>query len=201
MVGRKKVWGTLSAGEDLPTRDDIDLMAKRWDGDSAKTCVKSLLKQRERRQMAVGAPKPALSIIAGLLFIGALATVPWVWGKNAFTVWMLFFVPLLAGGAGAALRPLIDRQRGVYGTTPAILTAIVFGFVAGGIAGVLFVTAQQTAAPNVSDGVGLSDYARRSIPYALGVGFVAGLTADAIFGKLLGLDVVRTSGIAPPVKM
>jgi hypothetical protein len=41
----------------------------------------------------------------------------------------------------------------------------------------------------------LGPYARRSIPFAVGVGFVAGLTADAVFGKLLGLDVVRMSGI------
>jgi cell shape-determining protein MreD len=29
----------------------------------------------------------------------------------------------------------------------------------------------------------------------LGVGFIAGLTADAVFAKLLGLEVVKTSGI------
>jgi hypothetical protein len=30
-------------------------------------------------------------------------------------------------------------------------------------------------------------YARHAVPFAVGVGFVAGLTADAVFGKLLGL--------------
>jgi cell shape-determining protein MreD len=39
-------------------------------------------------------------------------------------------------------------------------------------------------------------YAQRSIPFAVGVGFVAGLTSDVVFGKPLGLDVVRASGIA-----
>ena len=196
--GAAQVWDTFSAGEDLPTRDEIDLMARPWDGQSSAMTVKALLAQRERRQIIAGAPKPLISILAGLLFLLALAIVPWVWGQNSFTVWMLFFVPLLAGGAGAALRPMIDRQRGIYGAAPAVLTTIILGLVAGGIAGVLFVTAQQTASPQVTDGAELVQYARRSIPYALGVGFVAGLTADSVLGKLLGLDVIRTTDISTP---
>ena len=196
--GAAKVWESLSAGEDLPTRDEIDLMARRWADDSAAACVKALLTQRDRRQFAEGMPRPALSILAGLLFLVALAIVPWVWGENAFTVWMLFLVPLVAGGAGDAIRPMVDRQRGIHAAAPAVLATIVLGLVAGGIAGVLFVTAQLTADPNLTASSAL--YARRSIPFALGVGFVAGLTSDAVFGKLLGLDVVRVTGIgtAPP---
>jgi hypothetical protein len=193
--GAAKVWETLSAGEDLPTRDEIDFMARRWADDSAAAGVKALFSQRERRQIIAGTPKPAFAIFAGLLFLLALAIVPWVWGKNAFAVWMLFFVPLLSGGAGAAIRPMVDRQRGIYGTAPAVLTTIIVGLVAGGIAGVLFVTAQQTANPEVTDPSKLLQYASRSIPYALAVGFVAGLTADAVLGRLLGLDVVRTTGV------
>jgi len=196
--GSAKVWESLSAGEDLPTRDEIDLMARRWADDSAAACIKALFNQRDRRQFAEGIPRPAMSILAGLLFLVALAIVPWVWGKNAFAVWMLFLVPLLAGGAGAAIRPMVDRQRGIYTTAATALATIVLGLVAGGIAGVLFVTAQLTADPNLT--ADSSIYASRSIPFALGVGFVAGLTSDAVFGKLLGLDVVRTTGIgtAPP---
>ena len=191
--GAAKVWESLSAGEDLPTRDEINLMAKRWDEDSASDCVKALFAQIERRKYIQGTPKPSLSIFAGLLFLAALAIVPWVWGQNAFAVWMLFFVPLLAGGAGAAIRPMVDRQRGVYSTAPTMWVIIVLGLVAGGIAGVLFITAQLTADPNLS--VNSTAYATRSIPFALGVGFIAGLTSDVVFGKLLGLDVLHTRGI------
>ena len=37
-----------------------------------------------------------------------------------------------------------------------------------------------------------------NIPFAVAVGFVAGLTSDAVFSKLLGLDVIRTTGVGNP---
>lgn len=191
-----RVWESLSAGEDLPTRDEIDLMARYWNADSAAACIDALFAQRERRAYAIGTPSPALAVLAGLLFLLALAIVPWMWGRNALAVWMLFIVPVIAGGAGAAIRPMVDRQRGSSGATPAVLATVVLGLVAGGIAGVLFVTAQLTADPNLTAGVELIPYARRSIPFALGVGFISGLSSDAVFGKLLGHDAVRLTGLA-----
>ena len=92
-----KVWHTLSAGEDLPNRNEIDLMARPWGDDSAAACVQGLFAQQARRQSAEGAPNPALSILGAILFLAALAIVPWVWGQNAFVVWMLFLAPLLSG--------------------------------------------------------------------------------------------------------
>lgn len=192
--GTAKVWESLSAGEDLPSREEIDLMARGWNDGSAAACVKALADQRIRRQNIEGAPKPIFPIVAAILFLIALAIVPWMWGQNKISVWMLFLVPLLAGGSGAAIRPMVDRQRNSNVATPAILVAIVLGLVAGGVAGVLFVTAQLSANPNLTDNA--ADYASRSIPFALGVGFIAGLTSEVVFGKLLGLDVVRASGIS-----
>jgi hypothetical protein len=190
-----KVWETLSAGEDLPNRDEINLMARPWGADSAAACVNALFEQHKRRRSVEGAPRPILSVLAALLFLPALAILPWVWGLNVFDVWMLFIAPLLAGGAGAAIRPVVDRARGVTGTAPAVLATVVLGLVAGGIAGVLFVTAQLTADPQLAGAADLAQYARRSIPFAVGVGFIAGLTSDAVFAKLLGLDVVHASGV------
>jgi hypothetical protein len=57
------------------------------------------------------------------------------------------------------------------------------------------VTAQLTADPNLVESADFAPYARRSIPYAVGIGFIAGLTADALLGKSLGMDVIRTSGV------
>ena len=200
-----KVWETLSAGEDLPNRNEIDLMARPWSADSAVPCVKALFDQQERRRLASGAPRPILSIFAGLLFLAALSIVPWIWGRNAYQVWMLFLAPLLAGGAGAAIRPMIDRQRSAPTLPSMMLATVILGLVAGGIAGVLFVTAQLTADPNLITGNEetldkVIAYAQRSIPFAVGIGLVAGLTSDAVFGKLLGLDIIRPGGISvsPP---
>ena len=108
---------------------------------------------------------------------------------------MLFAAPLLAGGAGAAIRPVVDRLRGAQGVAPAVLATVVTGLVAGGIAGVLFVTAQLTGDPQLTTPKLIAAYAEHSIPYAVGVGFVAGFTADMVFAKLLKLDVIRTEGV------
>jgi hypothetical protein len=189
------VWETLSAGEDLPTRDEIDLMARPWSEGSAAECVKALLAQHSRRRSSDTAPRPLLSFLAAVLFLAALAIVPWVWGQNAFAVWMLFLAPLLAGGAGGAIRPLIDHARRTSVVAPAVLGTVVLGLIAGGIAGVLFVTAQLTAQPELAVTGDVAKYAQRSIPFAVAVGFGAGFTSDAVFGKLLGLDVVRVTGI------
>ncbi len=186
-----KVWETLSAGEDLPTREEINLMTRPWSSGAASACVDTLFAQHERRWAAQNAPQPILSIVAALLFLLALAIVPWMWGQGALTVWMLFLAPLLAGGAGAAIRPVIDRTR----SARAVFATVILGLIAGGIAGVLFVTAQLSGNPAIGDLSQIADYARRSIPFAIGVGFVAGLTSDAVFGKLLAMDVVRSSGI------
>jgi hypothetical protein len=190
-----KVWETLSPGEDLPVREEITLMAQPWTATSAPACVSTLLAQRQRKQLGAGAPRPAFAILAGVLFLIALAIIPWVWGKNSFAVWMLFMAPLLAGGAGSALRPMVDRLRGTPGVTQAVLATLVLGLVAGGIAGILFVTAQMTGNPELTTS-GLEEYASRTIPYAVGIGLIAGLTSDAVFNKLLGLEVLRTTGIA-----
>jgi hypothetical protein len=192
-----KVWNTLSAGEDAPIRQEIDLMALPWVDGHGIACVEALFAQHNRRRSTEGAPSPILLIAAGLLFLAAVAVVPWVWGQNALQVWMLFLAPMLAGGAGAAIRSVFDRLRGTEDVAPAILATLVLGLVAGGIAGLLFITAQLTAEPHLADSQQtVVPYALRTIPYAVTVGFIAGLTMEGVFGRLLGLDVVRTSGIS-----
>ena len=191
----KAVWDSLSVGEDSPNRDEHSLMTQPWKKDSAEQCIKALLAQYQRRKAAAGAPpKPIFSVLATILFLAALAIVPMVWGRNQYEVWMLFLAPVLAGAAGSAIRPVVDRARGKETIALAALPAIAIGLLAGGVAGVLFVTAQLTGNPELANGK-VAEYASRSIPYALGAGFIAGLTADAVFGKLLGVDVVKTSGL------
>jgi hypothetical protein len=54
----EQVWTTLSAGEDLPNRDEIDLMARPWADGSSAACVRSLFAQHERRRYTEGMPRP-----------------------------------------------------------------------------------------------------------------------------------------------
>jgi hypothetical protein len=188
-----KVWTTLSAGEDLPNRNEIELMAKPWNTDSARACVDALLAQHARRAVLTGAPSTRTMLLIAVLFAAALALLPLVWGGNDFKVWMLFLAPLLAGAAGAPMRQIVVR------TQPAspLVVSLIIGLVAGGIATVLFVTAQLTADPALATGANAADYARRTIPWAVAVGFIAGFTSDAVFGKLVSQDVLQVSGVRP----
>lgn len=189
-----QVWSTLSPGDDLPTRDEINAMADRWTTGSAATLADALFAQVTRRRTAAEAKRsPALAVWAGVLFILALAIVPMLWGQNSFAAWMLFLAPLLAGGAGSAIRATLDRAKGTAGITPSLLGIVVLGMIAGGISTLLFVMAQMNA--STSGTLDLLHYSQRSILFAVGIGFVAGLTSDAVFAKLVGLDVVRTEGI------
>lgn len=194
--GAAKVRTMLSPGESLATRDEINLMARPWTGGSAVACVDALVDQIDRRLLAGGPPAWLYPVLAAGLFLAALAIVPSVWGGNSPAVWALFLAPLLAGGAGAAIRVMMDRLRGARGAMPAVIAMVTLGMVAGGMAGLLFVTAQLTASPAVAEEANLLRYAQRSLPYAVGVGFAAGLAFDTLFGRLMQLEVLRLGGSA-----
>jgi drug/metabolite transporter (DMT)-like permease len=154
----------------------------------------SLFAQITRRRVAAQEKtSPALAIAAGILFVVALGIVPLLWGQNSLAAWMLFLAPLLAGGAGSAIRATMDRAKGTAGISQTVLGIVVLGMIAGGISTLLFVMAQLSANPTGAPE--LLNYSRRSILFAVGIGFVAGLTSDAVFAKLVGLDVVRTEGV------
>ena len=56
------------------------------------------------------------------------------WGEKG-KVWEASLLSLAGrspGGAGAAIRPVVDRLRGTQGVAPAILATVVLGLVAGG---------------------------------------------------------------------
>ncbi len=54
--GAAQVWATLSAGEDLSSRDEIDTMAKAWRDTSSAICVDVLFAQIKCRGRDVAAP-------------------------------------------------------------------------------------------------------------------------------------------------
>ena len=168
-------------------------MAQPWGGASARDNIRSLFEQLDRRTVGQRTLEPVWPVAAGLLFLAALAIVPFVWRADSLAVWMLFFVPVLAGASGAIIRAMVDVVRRDLTGAGANLTTVVLGLVAGGVSGVLFVTAQLTSAPDVVNES--AAYAQRSIPFAFGVGFIAGLTSLRVLRGLLGLDVAHTTGV------
>ena len=67
-----------------------------------------------------------------------------------------------------------------------------------GVSGLLFISAQLSAMPSDSGEVMAKlqqAQASRLVPFALAIGFIAGLTLDAVFRKLTGIDVVRTEAV------
>lgn len=217
-----KVWQSLSVERDLATREEIALMARpNWTDDSASELVAALLRQHrtlleQERQDLLERLRHGRAIkwhaaISAALFVAALAVVPLTWGRDGLSrellFWALFFCPVLGGVSGATMRLVFDSREGTLPlTTQSALTTAALGLVAGGIAGLLFITAQMAGIPSALEGevqktvveALKQDQARNLVPFALGIGFLAGLTLDAVFRRLIKSNVLRTEGVAGP---
>jgi hypothetical protein len=206
-----KVWEALRPGMDLPTADEISLMARPgWSDDQAVECVKTLKNQiarkaelekqrrieEQRRETRVGL-HASFALLLFLLAVICVA-VAWSWPlKYIFAVWLLFLSPLLAGVAGSTIRLVFDLRQGTEPlSSQSAVTTAALGLIAGGVAGLLFITAQVTTATPAANGQIVStEQARRLVPFDVLIGFVAGLTLDAVFRKLIASDVVEVSSI------
>ena len=201
-----KIWGTLTPGRDLPTADEISLMARPdWSVELAADYVKALRDQLTRqrdelRHRATEELRAETSITrhaawALVLFLLAVLCVPLAWGQELslnIAIWLLFLSPLLAGVAGSTIRLVFDLRQGVVPLSrQSALTTAALGLVAGGVAGLLFITAQITT---VGEAVS-SRQASRLVPFGVIVGFIAGLTLDAVFRKLIATDVIEVSAV------
>jgi len=96
----------------------------------------------------------------------------------------LIAAPVLVAPCGAIIRNTLDEGRRWWRTA-------VLGMVAGAVAGLLFVAAQLATTPDVLDGPA----ARRLLLFVLPVGFIAGLTFDAVYRKLRTQDVADTTAL------
>ncbi len=207
----RKVWRSLSNDRDLVSPEDIAFMARsQWTSDSAKECVQILLRQRDRLrdeeqkrrsdELRASGAVTRQAIIGMILFLVALSSVPVAWAEQWIEyrglLWLLFFSPLLGGVSGATIRMVFDWRQGAISYTPqsAWITSAL-GLIAGGVSGLLFISAQLTALPSEAGELMAKvqeAQASRLVPFALTIGFVAGLTLDAVLRKLSGLDVVRS---------
>ena len=71
----------------------------------------------------------------------------------------------------------------------------VLGGAAGLITGLLYIASQLVGAPDVL-GTSQPDSVRRLLFFVLPIGFVAGLTFDAVYSKLRGKDVSQADTLA-----
>ena len=205
-----KVWGALRPGPDLPSADDVSLMARPgWGDDRAADCVATLKAQitrkvEEERQRRIDERRRETwvtwqALFALLVFAAAVVSVPvaWAWPLGEVpAIWLLFMTPLLAGVAGSTIRSVFDLRQGSAPLTgQSAVTTAALGLIAGGVAGLLFITAQVTTTPASGGHIVLTEQARRLVPFGVLIGFVAGLTLDAVFRKLIASDVVDLSEI------
>ena len=206
-----KVWESLRPVRDLPSADEISLMARPgWSDDHAAECVKIIRDQLARkaelaRQRRIEERRKEVSVslhafFALLVFIIAVAAVPvaFAWDDipQFLLISLLFFSPLLAGVAGSTIRLVFDASQGSAPvSTQNTLTTVALGLIAGGAAGLLFIAAQITTAPSQSGVMVTPEQAKKLVLFGVLIGFVAGLTLDAVFRKLISTDVVNVSAI------
>lgn len=210
-----RVWEALRPGRDLPSADEVSLMARPgWSDELAAECAKSLRDQINRKaerehqerleEMRKETSVTLHALCALTVFVLAVICVPVTWAHDLsyiVSIWVLFMSPLLAGIAGSTIRLVFDlRQGSVPLSRQSAITTAALGLIAGGIAGLLFITAQVTTAPPAPSTGGLaqivsSEQARKLVPFGVLVGFIAGLTLDAVFRKLIASDVVELGAV------
>ncbi|MDF1800704.1 MAG: hypothetical protein P1V81_16130 [Planctomycetota bacterium] len=192
---------SIQIGKDLPSRSEVDLMARPWTGGMAVACVRALGNQARRSLAADPAGLVRAARIAGGLLLVALfaAALAWApvgepWSLPGMAAALaLFLGPLLAGAAGAVVRVLVGASRDFHAATwHSIEVAGWLGGIVGGIVTTLFIAAQLgTNGSLTSGGDPATDFMMRLIPFALAGAFVAGLTLDQVLAKLIRMDVLR----------
>jgi hypothetical protein len=194
-----KVWTHLAQEKADAPADDVAEMAEGWSEDSAKRLVAGLGRQREAR--LARARREARSerqesrraqtsiLVAAVLLLTAGAGLAVAWGRPPGTVGSivaLMLVPTLSAAAGALIRTSLDVGRDWT-------RAGVLGGAVGLVSGLLYVASQLVGTPDILDPQNLTG-TRRLLFFLLPIGFVAGLTFDAVYAKWrTGPDVSGTA--------
>lgn len=187
----EKVWQALDRVRNHAHDEDLRAMVADWDEQSAASLVTSLLNQRDRRagqaettrldqRKADKQATISLAVAAVLILLG-LATIPAVYAwtpGTAGNLAALIAAPVLVAPSGAIIRTTLDRGRDWWRTA-------VLGMIAGAVSSLLFIAAQVATTPSVLDGAP----ARRLLLFIVPVGFIAGLTFDAVYTKLRHIDI------------
>lgn len=189
------VWKTIAPGIDLPTVDEHARMAHDLSDEAVTGWVDALEVQRRRRYAVESGPILWHAVYASVLLVLAMVAalggllipgLPVSAGKA-----MLFASTLLAGAAGAAIRMVFERRYGSGPLVPpSIAITVALGMMSGALAGMLYLVAQPSSLTLEGDS-GL-----RLVSIVAVVSTIGGLTAETVFRKLLGIDVLQTRGLA-----
>jgi hypothetical protein len=189
------VWRTIAPGTDLPKGNEHARMADDPTAPAATRWAEVLETQRRRRYAVETGPIVWHAVVASILFVLSLAA---GFGSHLLTGLdaelakaMLFASTLMAGVAGAAIRMVFERRYGSGPLVPpSMAITVALGLMAGALAGMLYIVAQP------GDIKVAGDAGLRLVSLITVVATVGGLTAEAVFRKLLGIDVLRTKGVA-----
>ncbi len=201
-----RVWELLATERNDATEEDVAAMARSWDDASARRMVGALERQRVARSERLGAEsrdaraegrrtRVALAAI-GLLLLVTLGLVAFVWSRPAsdgLAIFAMLLVPTLAAAAGGLVRTSTDSGPGTA-TRPDWTRAGVLGAAAGLVTGLIYVASQLVGVPEALD-ADQSDGARRLLFFLLPIGFVAGLTFDAVYTKFRGVEVSQSESL------
>jgi hypothetical protein len=203
------IWREVTPEPGLLDRTEIDQMATpAWTPQTADNLVENLLLQQQRardqRSLSHTTPRQRQAMrhvyIAVPFLILAFASVPFTWDnpgwQKSWLLSLLFVAPLLAGIAGATARTAFEAVGGNFSDAPLHVGRTVgLGAIAGGVAGALFLIAQLVSmSPEIVQAT-WSKQAGRLVPLAALIGFVGGLTLDAVFRKLTGMNVISDEAL------
>jgi hypothetical protein len=191
----QEVRNAVQPGQDLPSESDFQAMAQpnNFPGWIDSLDAQFALRKKDRWRQA----RTVSSLIALVLLVVWVLSLPTgylllprhtaavatesappadePWGRIVF-LFLVFVSPMVAGASGATIRNLRAE------TEPNSLKNTVLGVGAGIMASLLYVLAQLVSNAN--------PYSFVLLMFSVAVGFIAGLTFDAVFAKLETIKVV-----------
>lgn len=155
--------------------DSIDSQAKALETERAEF----QRRRQTRRQTQNAAAALTLFVLAVLLIPTALVvTDPDTWPELA----LLFAGPLIAGASGGTIRSLLPRTHELEIPT---LGSAALGAVAGGVSGLIYLTAQITSSTDTALGDLDNRQFQTFVLFSVVIGFVSGLGLDSVYQRLV----------------